>query len=319
MAKSNKAKICLIIDPSDAYLRTKTQDIYEEWGFTRSTVKQMTEWKFIPKNPSLFGELIMTHLDLTNKNDLKLFVESISQRKTLEAFTGEWYGNGTIITASKAVGTKKIEKLVTESGGVIYKNEKSDKRKKELFDELSITNEVRTAVNFHVGEDYELMLSFTNEVGKLTPEEQKAITVQDSLKYFPPVPGSVPPWDYLNALMNGNTQESLELFRRTILNTHVLVALVFLNKKMTMLYRVKMAQEQGLYGNSIAAAIGESSSWELKSVTNVANRTTVNGAEHIAKIVAQLESDIKGGSAVDPNVLFEVAITKIGLLLGNRN
>lgn len=314
-----KSKVCLIIDPSTAYLRSKTEDIYHEWGFTRSTVKQMTEWKFIPKNPSLFGELIMTHLDLTNKANLKLFVESISQRKTLEAFKGEWFGNGTIITVNTAVGTKKIEKLVLDSGGTVFKNEKSNKRKDELFNELAISNEVRTAVNYHVGEDYELMLSFTNEVSKLTKEEQRAITVQDSIKYFPPVPGSVPPWDYLNALMNGKTQESLSLFRRTILNTHVLVALVFLNKKMTMLYRVKMAQAQGLSDNAIGKAIGETNGWELKSVINVAKRVNANNASIIANIVAQLESDIKGGSAVDPTVLFEVAITKIGILLSNRN
>lgn len=242
---SEKVKLCLIIDPSEAFLRSKTQEIFNEWGFKRTNVKEITEWQFIPKAPSLFGDLLMTHLDLTGKGTLKTFADLISQRKMQEAFKDDWYGNGVIITATTAQGTKKIEKLITDSGGFIVKKEKAGNRKKEMFSTLNLSQEVKSAVDSYVGEDYDLMLSFTNEVGKLTKEEQRKMTPELAFSYFPPVPGSVLPWDYLNALMNGKTSDSIDLFNRTLKNTHILVCLVFLTKKMQLMYRVKSAMNMG--------------------------------------------------------------------------
>lgn len=318
MTKNNK--VCLIIDPSEAFLRSKTQEIFTEWGFKRTNVKELNEWQFIPKAPSLFGDLLMTHLDLTGKGTLKAFADLISQRKMQESFKNdEWYGNGVIITATTAQGTKKIEKLVSDSGGFIIKKEKSGNRKREMFSTLNLSSEVKTAIDSYVGEDYDLMLSFTNEVGKLSKDEQRKMTPEMAFSYIPPTPGSVLPWDYINALMNGNTNESIQLFNRTLNNTHILVCLVFLTKKMQLMYRVKSAMILGFNSDKqIAEAIGEKASWELSSVVRVARRISIDKVEQIALITNKLESDIKGGSQVDPTSLFLVALTKIGILMGNR-
>lgn len=314
----NEIKLVLVIDSSEAFLRTKTEEYFVKWGFERSNVKELTEWQFIPRAASLFGDIMMTHLDLTKKDDLKSFVKEISDKKAKESFKDNWYGNGTIITTTTAVGTKKIETLVKDSGGTIIKKEKSNVRKKEIFSQLNLRQDVRSAVDAYVGEDYELMLSFTNEVAEMTPEEQKAITLDKVFSYFPPIPGSVPPWDFLNALMNGKTGEAIELFNRTIQHTHPLVCLLFLNKKMSLLYRIKLASQDGYNSNeAVAKAIGEKGGPELWSISKLTPKISVKSAEQIALIANQLESDIKGGSAVKPEVLFIEAITKIGILLGN--
>lgn len=312
-------KVCLIIDPSEAFLRSKTQEIFTEWGFKRTNVKELSEWQFLPKAPSLFGDLIMAHLDLTKKGTLKTFADLISQRKMQESFQGDWFGNGVIITATTAQGTKKLEKLVTDSGGFIIKKEKSGNRKKEMFSNLSVSQEVKSAVDFYVGEDYDLMISFANEVSKLPKDEQQRMTPELAFSYFPPIPGSVLPWEYLNALMNGKTGESITLFNRTLKNTHVLVCLVFITKKMQLMYRVKSAMELGINNDKqIAEAIGEKAGFELTSIARTARRVPIGRVEQIALITNKLESDIKGGSHVDPTDLFLVALTKIGVLMGNR-
>lgn len=317
---NEKPKVILIIDSSEAFLSTKVKEIYKSWGFTRETVTEKTQWQFVSSAPSLFGEVLMTHLDLTDKKNLKEFADFISERKNLEAFKGDWYGNGVIITATSPQGTKKIEKLVISSGGTVLKKEKSEKRKSEMFAQLKLNNEVKEAVDSYVGEDYDLMLSFFNEVNELPADQQRSITVERAFSYFPPIPGSVPPWNYLNELLNGHTNEAISLFERTIINTHILVTLVFLTKKMSLLYRVKMAQVDGARSaNEVSNSIGERNGPEIWSITKVAQRVTPENAERIAKIVVKLESDLKGGSGVDPNTSFKVALSKIGLLLGNRN
>lgn len=311
-------KLYLIIDPSDAFLRSKTQDIYTEWGFKRANVKELTEWQFIPTAPSMFGDRMMTHLDLTGKGDMKKFVDFFTDRKFMKNFEDKWWGNGTIITATTAQGAKKIENLVNKAGGVVIKKEKSNVRKRELLSSLSLRVDVKNAVTEFVGEDYDLMLSFVNEVSKLDKNEQKALTIEQAFSYFPPTPGSVLPWEYLNALIDGDTGKSVELFTRTVINTHVLVCLVFITKKMQLLYRVRVSMEDGLKTDKqIAAATGEKAGWELSNMVRLAKRVSLKNAERIAFLTNKLESDIKGGSQVNPNTLFLATLTQVGMLLGN--
>ena len=311
--------IYLIIDPSPAFLRSKVQDIFQLWGFARTNVKELTEWSQIPSTPSLFGDLLMTHLDLTSKNSIKKFADLISQRKMQNFFSGNWFGNGVIITCLTSVGTKKIEKLVTASGGRVIKKEKSANRKKELLSLLNLSSSIKTAIDDFVGEDYDLMLSFVNAISKESKAKQKELSLVDAFSYFPPVPGSVPPWDYLNALINGSTTNSISLFERTLKNTVILIPLVFITKKMQSIYRIRMALAEGLTRDKeIAEAIGESPSWEITNNLKVAKRISILNAERIALISTELESDLKGGSNVNAKTEFIVAITKIGMLLGNQ-
>lgn len=310
----------LIIDPSDAFLRAKVQETFQEWGFKRTAVRELSEWQFIPKAPSLFGEKLMTHLNLTGKGDIKKFADLISLRKMQEAFSGDWYGNGLIITASTSVGVSKIEKLVTSSGGLVVKKEKSPARKKELLSGLNLSYEVRNAVDDYSGEDYDLMLSFVGAVSKLSKEEQGELTVQDAYSYFPPIPGSVLPWEFLNSLMNGNTTKSIDQFKRTIKNTHILVPLVFVTKKMQLLYRIRLSMEDGIRGDkNIATAMGEKPSWEITNLMRTARNIPIRNAELIAITSSKLESDLKGGSTTDGETEFIISLTKIGMLLGNQS
>lgn len=314
------ANVILIIDPSEAYLRTKLKEIYTEWGFTTSDVKHMTEWSPVPSGLTLFGERIMTHLDLSNGNDMKKFVGLLSDKATKKIFDGDWIGNGVIITAKKAQGAKKIENLVTKAGGQVLKSAKSNVRKKELLSELKVKNEIKTTISEYVGEDYELLLSFYNEMIKLDPKEQKKMTLDDAFALFPPKPGSVPPWDYLNALFNGSTTESIATFERTLINTHYLVPLTFLTRKTALLYRVVLSlQDSGINtGKQISEAIGVPNNFELTNTLKVAKRINPKSAELIAQFATELESKLKGGSVIAPEILFKETIVKIGLLLGNQ-
>ncbi len=310
------SNLVLIIDSSVAFLRSKTKEIYQEWGFTRDRVKEKSEWQFTQSAPSLFGDTLMSHLDLTDKKNLKTFADLISQRKTMEAFTGEWYGNGLIITATNAQGTKKIENLVKKSGGRVIAKAKAKPRKTELLKTVSLSTQAKFAVDQFVGEDYELLLSFVDSVKELPVEKQRSLSPEEALTYFPPTPGSVLPWEFLTALTNGNTAQAISLFDRTIVNSHILVPMTLLNSKMQKLFRVKIAMAEGYTTPAqIAKATGEKAGFELTTLVSLARKVTPIGAERIAKIVTQLESDLKGGSQADGVDLFHIALTQIGSLI----
>lgn len=312
--------LIFIIDPNEAYLRNKTQEIYKSWGYERSEVKEMKTWEPVPKGTTLFGDKLMTHLDLSDAKDLKAFADTISHKSTKDIFTGDWYGNATIITAKKAQGSKKIENLVEKSGGQVQKGNKKTNRKADMLKELNLQTQVKSAISDYIGEDYDLMLSFYNEVSEMKKADQKKLTLDEAFSLIPPSPGSVLPWEYLNYLINGNTTKAISMFERTVEKTHCLVPLTFLTRKMSTLYRVRMAMEDGINSNSaIGKAIGETNTYEIKILMGVAKKLSIRDVELIALFTTELESDIKGGSKIDDNILFKTAIAKIGILLGNKH
>lgn len=312
--------ICMIIDNSEAYLRTKSEEIFKEWGFDRNSVKEISNWKDTPASMSLFDERLMTILNLSNKNDLKSFSDLITNKKTKERFDNKQYwGNGLIIITTHATGIKKIEENIKKNNGSVFKKEKANKRKDELLSELSIPVDTKKFVANYAGEDYDLLLSFYNEINKLPKNEQKNISIEKAYSFFPPILGSVLPWEFLNELMNGHTGESINTFRRTIKNTHILVPMVFLQKKMALLLRYRYAMIDKIPNNKIAEAIGEKNGPEIWSISKVAQRITPATAEQIALITTKLESDLKGGSSVDSNQQFISTLAQIGLLLNNKD
>ena len=308
-----KNKVCLIIDSSEAFLRTKTQEIYESWGFKREHIREITQWTMPAQGQSLFGSIDMTVLNLTNKNDLKQFVALFSDKNTKKLFdTPAWIGYGLIITSSTAVGTKKIENLIKKYSGVVIKKEKSQARKNELLNSLSVSTSVKNAVNQYVGEDYDLMLSFVNSVSKLPVKEQKGITLEQAFGYFPPTPGSVPPWDFITPLLAGDTVKTVKLFKRTVKNTHVLVCMTFLRRNIELAYKLCLARLDGYSNDSqIATAIDEKNGPAVWNASKLARKLNPNKANKILMIMNETDNALKGGSSINPNSVFEFSLLRI--------
>ena len=97
------------------------------------------------------------------------------------------------------------------------------------------------------------------------------------------------------------------------------VPLVFITKKMQLLYRLRLSMEDGIKGDkNIAIAMGEKPGWDITNLMKTARRLPLSNVENIAIISNRLESDLKGGSHADVETEFIIALTKIGMLLGNR-
>lgn len=313
------SKLAMIVDGEPSFLGNKVYEIFKSWGFDRDKVKERTTWTGAEKGTSLFGEKLMLHLNLQDKKDMKDFVKLISDKKLNEDFNkDDWYGNGLIITCSTIQGAKKIKDLVDKSSGKFYKKETSSNRKQELLKQLSLSNETEKMIDYFVGEDYQMLLSFVNEIKKLPIEEQRKISPQKALTYFPPIPGSTLPWEFMKPLFDGNTEDSIKKFDRTIKNSHILVPLVFLQRQVSMLLRVAVARiEIPNNPKKLATEIGEKPYGAFWGVYNTARRTSLSNVKYSALAVLKLENDIKGNSHVDPENEFKATLATLGLLLNH--
>lgn len=312
-------KLCLIIDSEEAYVKSKVIETYQKWGFQSSDVKTKTEWDGPVSGKTLFGEEMIMYLNLFDKKDMKSFVSKLDNKATKEDFKKDnWFGNGLIITVSTVQGAKKIKDLVNQSKGIVIEKEKPEKRKSELLKSLKIPNDSKKILDYYVGEDYQMLLSFVNEVGKKSEQEQKEITSDKVLTFFPAKPGSVQPWLFMNSLLDGNTSKAIQEYKRTVENTNVLVTMVFLQRQISMLYRLATARlEIPNNPKQLATAIGEKAYGGFWPVYKVAQRTSFTNARRAALLVYELENGLKGNSSIDADNQFIATLTELGFLLNH--
>ena len=301
-------KLVFIMSDSEAYLRDEAIRLYTSWGFTSSNVKQVEKWdpSLVRNSLSLFGDVSMVHLDLSDKARLKEFVEFISDKKEKHNFEGDnWFGPGLIITSIHAQGSKKVENLVTKSGGKVYKKAKPAEMRKVLLNRINLSKETRAFAETYVGEDYQMLISVINQLEKMSKERQLALTPEELIVSLPTKPGSVPPWDFVNPMLAGDAKKSIDLFERAMTGSHILVAMVLARKKLQMVYRLKVLQMDGVRNaNEQAKILGENSSWAIRDASNTASKISLGTSQYLAKLALVTEADLKGHSSADPHLIF---------------
>lgn len=312
-------KLIFIMDDSEAFLRSEVKRISNEWGFTSSTVKEVEEWNaaLVRSAVSLFGDVSMIHLDLSDKNKLKKFADMISDKRTKDMFASDnWFGHGLIITSTHARGAKKIENLVKASGGKVIKKAKPAEMRKELLGRMKLNKETMSFVESYVGDDYNMLLSVVNEIEKTPEDEQMALTTDELIIRLPGKPGAVPPWEFIDPMLNGDTNKAIELFERALTDSHVLVAMLLARKKLQLLYRLRMLHEAGIWrSQEQAKVLNERNSPNIWTTDKVAKRVSIQTAEYLAKLALLTEANIKGKLHADPNIVFKNFIAQVSLAI----
>lgn len=302
-------KLTFIMSDSEAYLRDEVIRIYTKWGFKSSNVKSVEDWNpaLVRGSTSLFGEVSMIHLDLSDKNKLKKFADLISDKKQKQLFEGEnWFGPGLIITSTHARGSKKVENLVTKSGGTIGKKAKPAEMKKLLFKRISLNKDSKEFLDNYVGEDFQLLIPIVNQIEKMSKTEQESLTIEDLIVRLPTKPGSVLPWEFVNPMLEGNAEKALDLYSRSVEGSHVLVTMQLARKKLQLLYRLKLLSIAGVWNSKEqAAALGEKNSPNIWITAGVAKKLSVSTCEYLAKLALETEANLKGHSNADPDLIFK--------------
>lgn len=316
-----KNKLMFIMSDSEAYLRDEVIRNYKKWGFKSSNVKSVEVWNpaMTRGSMSLFGDPVMIHLDLSDKNKLKKFVEMIDDKKG-KYFDGNWFGQGMIITSTHAQGTKKIENLVNKADGVVVKKSKPNEMLKLLLNRVHLSKESKDFLKMYAGEDYQILFSVINQIEKMPKKEQELVSPEDLIIKLPTKPGAVPPWEFINPLLEGNAKEAIELYERCVEGSHVLVTMSLARSNLQLIYRLKMLQIAGVWQSKEQAdAVGERNGPKIWNAAKTAKNINISTAEYLAKLALETEAKLKGYSSADPNIIFTNFIAATCLAIKTNN
>lgn len=302
------------MDDDASFLNDEAQRIYHEWGFQSNDVKRRTEWdsKISNATHDLFGNKNMTILNLEDKTDLKLFSSLIKENKKHSMLTGEWWGNGLIIVTTHAVGTKAVETLVSSSKGEIIKKAKPEVMLAQLLNRVKLNKATRDIVEKHVGREYGMLVSAIREIETYSIDKQQSLSADEVIIMLPTIPGSIPPWEFADLMMNGNAASSIEKLERILIHDHPLVPLVFIKRKTDMLFKLKLLLMSGLWKSAEQASVmGERNSPNVWQTSDIAKRLSLETIESITTAVVALDIQMKGYSAIDPNTLLKNYVVMI--------
>ena len=301
-------KLIFIMADSEAYLRDEVLRVLGEWGFTKNNLKSVEEWNGILANNtvSLFGEVSITHLDLSDGNKLKKFVSMIDDKKEKEKFKNEnWFGAGLIITSVHAKGAKKIETLVEKTGGIVIKKNKPDEMKKILLSRVNLNSQSRDFLDSFAGDDYQILVGIINEIESMDKDAQSKLTIDDLIVRLPSKPGALPPWEFVNPMLEGNARKAIELYERSVEGSHVLVTMKLARTKLQLMYRLKVLMASGVNkSQDQATMLNERNGPNIWITSKVAQRLDLKTVEYLATLALKAEADLKGHSRVDPDLLF---------------
>ncbi len=305
--------LLFVMSDSEAHLRDEVIRQREKWGFKSSNVKTTETWNpaLTRGSVSLFGEPTLIHLDLSDKNRLKSFVEMIDDKKS-KYFEDHWFGQGVIITSTHAQGTKKIENLIKKSGGKVIKKAKPAEMVKILLNRVNLSKESKDFLKDYAGENYEILFSIVNQIEKMDKSEQQNTTIEDLIIRLPSKPGAVPPWEFINPMLEGDAKKAIKLYERAIEGSHILVTMTFAKSNLQLLYRLKVLQSVGIWkSNEQAETIGERNGPKIWNAANVAKKVDIKTAEYLAKLALATEANLKGHSSANPDIIFKNFIAAV--------
>lgn len=303
-------KLALVINESLSYLDKEVERVIEEFSFKRSDMNISTEFKDIPKN-GMFGSPFLV-LDLTEKNDLKRFVELIDKNKKI--FKNHFWGNGLIIKTIHNQGTSKIQKLVEKNNGIIISKQKPNEVINDFLKKYTLRKTVENFLKDFVREETEILLSLEQSLKELSTSQLKELSEQDILNFLPHKQGSIPPWDFVERLFDSSIEKTLETFDRTYEHYYPLVLLTILKNKMNLFYHYSILQTLSI-SNSEKSKILKVNPYSFQTFSKLKKKPSIESIIKICYLVYSAEEDFKSGLKFAQKEYFENLLIRIKLLL----
>lgn len=314
-------KIALIIDKSRVYIDLQKELIMAEWELETKDTKRMSSL-LEAGTPTLFGESPAGIIHLEDIEQVKRFVDDMTAKVKsgkMEASAGR----GLIVyTSVPRNSTRKLEKLFTDLDGKVVISKVDSKSTMSagarLIADMGFSREVREYMLNYVGQDYETLIPIVRSFSDLSKTEQRQISLAEIYIRLPQAPGSVPPWEIEQHLLEGRTTEMIRVFRRVHQNSDLLVVLAILRNKFQLAYRAGMLAQSGIAQSRIAEILDVKDGYPLKlAIQNAKNFGTVK-LQAAVELLAHLETSVKGGSATDSAVEMEVKLIELQSILRNR-
>lgn len=310
-------RIALIIDKSEGYVNFQKHRYLDSWGVDPNSTS-VIEKLALAGGADLFGEVSTSILHLKTPEQVKQLNEELKNfpKERLVNVFGE---SGLLVLGTVArTSTGKLEKFFKECGFPVHippaKNESSIADK--ILSELSLSRSLKDLLQEYVGEDYDSLLPLVQEFSVMTVADQKKLTEEDIFVRLPQNKGAIPPWDIDKFLFKGDIGNMIRTTRRVVDSTAVLLPLATVKNKIFLGFRIAALVDNNPYitNDEIAATLGEAtgkvSMTRKYTVKNYPAEVFMNAS----KVIDKAERDIKGASAVPPDLVLETALVQIALL-----
>lgn len=314
---SNPIKICMIIDKSEGYISFQRERILTRWKVDREDAVRINSLSEVG-GATLFGDAPTCIIHLENIAAIKKFNESAGKFTDDELLSK--LSSGLIITTSVArVSTKKTEAIIARLDGEIFAppSAKESSLAMKLVSELNVTRSVRDMLLDYVGDDYDILIPIVDSLSSIPKNLHPKITQEDIYARFPQSPGSVAPWLIEKPLMAGNTDKTIDLFRRINQHSNYLVVIAIIRNKLQMAYRIAamLADNPRISDNDLVASLDLKNPKVLGFAKSTARSCGVETLQRAVMIIARAESQVKGGSAAPNIAVIEKMLIELCLTL----
>lgn len=285
--------------------------ILDQWGVDPKTVVRAEKFADAAK-PSLFSNDVSTRLYLQSTEDIKkittVFTESDGDYDFVHS------GFVMIAVGANRNSTKKLEAMVSKSGGTVIASKSKDgvSTVETMLSELHLSREVEQFLSGHVGSSVEKLIPIHRTVSRLSPKQQSRISVEDMVIRISPNAGEIPPWELEKPLFDRKATETVESARRILTNSHPILVLSVLKNSLTRLHRIRMMLASGVSDeNTIMQAAGNMSKSQASFLIRRAKGLSLDQTAKMAEIIADYEDKMKGKEPTDPYVSMEIMLMKL--------
>ena len=307
-------KLALILDKSSAFRDFQRASILKQWQ-SDTDVQRVNSLDEVGQE-TIFGNPPTAVMELDDISTIKKLVKDLESLSKNELNHKLQYGL-VLVSGANRNSTKKLEQIVNHLGGRVILAKESSKDKSSvttrLLSNLSLGRSEKRFLEDYVAEDYDSLLSLLRSLETLTPKQQSMITVADLMIRLPQPPGSIPPWEIEKPLMQGDVPETISVYRRIILHSHPLVVLSVLRNKIQLMWRIAALEHfHGITDRAqLSTALSVSNNYALKLAQNMSRQLGLDVCQKLTELIAQAETDLKGGSQADNSVTMELLLVQI--------
>lgn len=307
-------KLALCLDKSEAYLEFMKDAQAKEWD-PRKPIKKVDSISSIGGSP-LFGGGSMSWFPLKTKEDVASLMDYFSS--TDSSKISKRFENGVVLTSSiHRNSTRKLEKAVEELGGRLVLETDRDKRAvtNRVLSAFPLSDHVRDFAVDYIADDYDLSLPLSSYLSNLSSEEIERLTEDDVFQSLPSAPGSIPPWDVENALLDGNLSLAIELSRRVGSrgSSNPILLLGYLRKKFTQYFEVASSLPSS--DDDLSQFFGIKKGYSLTFTKKTAKSLGKRRSYSCLEILSRYDSFLKGHSFVNSSILMDMMLLELGLAI----
>ena len=310
-------RLVLLLDKSEPWLNYTRKQVLSSWGVDSDDDVTVAENMSVVGAPDLFGDIPVCTMLLTEVEQVKSLVNDLNAVVKDGSLADRMSAGLVIMCSVNRNSTKKLESLVSRNGGRVVTTKETSKDRSpaalRMLKSLSIPSDVKSFLVDYAGDDYSLIIPLIEELGSVSPRQQRLVTLDKIELRLAKSAGSLTPWQIEKPLLKDNDpDETIKVFRRIIKHSHPLLVLRVLKNKMHLAYRVSALMSSGITElKEIADCLGVSNNYPLRIAYNFAKDFGLTQCQWILEQVVDAESKTMGASSADPVAHTEMMLARV--------